>query len=295
MMIVIVVLLLFHGYLSGVSSAGEEVLGCPKLPAVQDGKILAGRLYYGLASATPELSCNGAYTYHYAETKLPAFMSQGKQFPFPFNSVIVNPGCKLKFWRNFNYSGPSGEYGAGIYPNPSSKKPSIIACGHDGDGSCVGSVLWTCKQSFPSCIPSDKWETLTQIDNIADVATTFSYEKEVGTQFSQSMTESTSVSATVSAAVTAEFWGLFSSTLGISATTGYSWDSTTSQTRSTMETYTVEVVVPPKTTIQIQAVVGKCGGSEVHTQMFRVVDPNNKRVVEIADREGEIVRKLDLS
>ena len=78
-----------------------------------------------------------------------------------------------------------------------------------------------------------------------------------------------SVSATVSAEIGASFFSAFRAKVGVSATTGFDWKTTDSETQSTSTAFNVKELVPAGKKIQIQEVVGTCGGSTVHTQMFR--------------------------
>ena len=60
-----------------------------------------------------------------------------------------------------------------------------------------------------------------------------------------------SVSATVSAEISASFFSAFSAKVGVSATTGFDWKTTDSETQSTSTTFTVELTVPAGKKIQI--------------------------------------------
>ena len=83
------------------------------------------------------------------------------------------------------------------------------------------------------------------------------------------MAQSKSVSTTVSVELEAKFWDIISSKLGVSQTTKYDWTKTDSETKSEMKSYSVEVIIPARTKVQIQEAVGTCGGSTIHTQLFR--------------------------
>lgn len=243
-----------------------SLLGCPtELPITIDGKILAGRIYRETGNDIPQLACNGPCGNWYAESKF----TQAAGGKDPFGSIIINPGCTLHIFSEYNYAGQSRQYtGPGVYPNPKVEKPIVQNCGVP----CIASMLWTCQQTYPSCTPSDSWQTVTEIDNSqSSLSALFTYEKTVGTTFSQEMKESRSVSATVSASIEASFWGV-TATLGVSATTGYDWGKTDTETRSESKTFDVQVKVPPQVKMQIQEAVGTCGGSTIHTQMFRILD-----------------------
>ena len=59
------------------------------------------------------------------------------------------------------------------------------------------------------------------------------------------MSEELSISSSVEAELTAEFWGRFSSYVGYSLTTGYNWTEVSTQTESEQITVTVTATVPP--------------------------------------------------
>ena len=82
------------------------------------------------------------------------------------------------------------------------------------------------------------------------------------------MKRSRSVSATVSASVSAAFWGI-TATLGVSDTTGHDWSKTDTTVKSESTSFTVQVDVPAGVKMSIEDAVGTCGGSKVHTKLFR--------------------------
>eukprot|EP00092_Neocalanus_flemingeri_P073160 GFUD01090206.1.p1 GENE.GFUD01090206.1~~GFUD01090206.1.p1 ORF type:complete len:313 (+),score=21.68 GFUD01090206.1:80-1018(+) len=259
---------------SEISASDVQPFGCPsKIPITMNQAIVAGKTYDGKGNNVPELSCNGKSKLWYKDTKYDA-----GSWSVLFGSVIVNPGCTLILvtpWDSQRLTGPKTN------PNPKPDiSPGINGIGFRGTiftcGGipCVWTLIWTCKQSYPSCEPDDKWQIITKLDNSANISAQFTYEKTVGTTWSQSMTESRSVSTTVSASISAAFWGV-TATMGISGTTGYDWKTTDTKTKSESQSFKVSVEVPPKSTFTIEAVVGFCGGSTIHTQMFRILDSDN--------------------
>eukprot|EP00092_Neocalanus_flemingeri_P084707 GFUD01106454.1.p1 GENE.GFUD01106454.1~~GFUD01106454.1.p1 ORF type:complete len:309 (-),score=24.12 GFUD01106454.1:698-1624(-) len=255
---------------SEISASDVQPVGCPsKIHITMNQTIVAGKTYDGKGNNVPELSCNGKSKLWYKDTKYDA-----GGFYVLFGSVIVNPGCTLIIvtpWASKRFTGPT------TIPNPKPNIPIIFGTISTCDGGipCVWTLIWTCKQTYPSCEPSDKWQIVTKLDNSAqNISAQFTYEKTVGTTWSQSMTQSRSVSTTVSASISAAFWGV-TATMGISGTTGYDWKTTDSTTKSETRSYTVSVEVPPKSTFTIEEVVGFCGGSTIHTQMFRILDSDN--------------------
>ena len=99
-------------------------------------------------------------------------------------SIIINPGCKLhSFMGNYN-KGPYKVFsGFNIIPNPDFEYSSKYyePCTYGGGPCWAGSLLWSCVQTYPSCTPSDSWETITVLDNSqSDIETDFTYERTVG-------------------------------------------------------------------------------------------------------------------
>ena len=75
--------------------------------------------------------------------------------------------------------------------------------------------------------------------------TTCTYEKTIGTQYSEQMSEDFSISVTVKVEMKAEFWDIFSASLSVSSTTGYDWSQVSTETQSEQETFTVSATAPP--------------------------------------------------
>lgn len=259
-------------------------LGCPtEIPVIADKKIVAAHIYHGGHPHIHALSCTGACHTYYAETR--------QTFPnnsfLQYNSMIINPGCTVHLFSGENYDGFSQSIAG----------PKTITQFKEGEGSltCVffeivfsypclpKSMILICTQVFPSCTATDGWQAVTTIDNTwSNVSSQFSYTKTVGTTFSDSVTNSIGVSATVSKAISASFFDIFSSTIGLSLTTDYDWTSTDTETRSETKTFKVDVDIPPGVRVSVEEAVGTCGGSSVHTLMYRIRD----------DKTNKIVRKM---
>ena len=70
------------------------------------------------------------------------------------------------------------------------------------------------------------------------------YSHTVGTQYSESMSEGMSVSQSVEMTMQAQFFKIFSTSMGVSMSTGYDWTHTTDSTKSEQTTITVEAHAP---------------------------------------------------
>lgn len=249
----------------------DQLKGCPtEIPVIDDKKIVAARIYQTLGNAISALSCNGVCKTYYAETRT---NTTELEIALPFGSVIINPGCTVYVFRDPNYLGPSTAFeGPTILTNP-----PFEGGVHNCDGlPCVNSMLFTCKQVFPSCQPSDDWQVVTIVDNRdSTVSTKFTYSKTVGTTFSLAMTNSMNIDTTVSASVSSSFFDLFSAKASGSFTTGFDWSETDHIARSQATTHSVEVTIPGGVKVYIEEAVGQCGGSTIYTQMFRIKDEKN--------------------
>jgi len=127
-----------------------------------------------------------------------------------------------------------------------------------------------CKQHYPDCVPSDEWETVASFDNSnSDLPSTFTYKYIIGTSWSTQMSEGMHIDDTVSAEMKAGFFDIFETTIGVSVTTGYNWNEVSTEAQSETREFWVQTDVPAGKLLQIQQAVGKCGGSDVNTEMFR--------------------------
>ena len=120
-------------------------------------------------------------------------------------------------------------------------------------------------------------------DGLAEA--TCSYEKTIGTSYSSSISENMSIDRTIQAELTAQFFGLFSSSIGriivsdtyhhhvvpgSSVSTGYDWTQTSTETRHEQVTVTVSAPAPPGLVLVIEQAVGDCDESQARTEMYRI-------------------------
>merc|ERR1711915_1071441 len=92
---------------------------------------------------------------------------------------------------------------------------------------------------------------------------------EIGTSWSTEMSEGMSIDETVSAEMSAGFFDIFETKLGVSVTTGYNWNEVSTEAQSETKEFSVQTDVPAGKSIQIQQTKGTCGGSDVNTERFR--------------------------
>lgn len=258
---------------------------CPDLLDIPDmhsaDTFMCARFYYGFGHDLPVRGCNGCSIQDYYD--IPAGQDynapDGKQLPF--GSILVKPGCQFYVFHDHNYGG-----GYDIYEGPAiiSKVPG----GHDTveEGCANGHPSFQCRCGMKpvTCTPKDEWQVVLRCDATNAVETVnCNYIKKVGVVYSEEMSESMSVSTTISYKLTASLFDLFSETLGISVTTGFDWGFASTVTKSVTEQFEVLADAPAGLLLTIEQALGKCGDTEVWTEMFRIRHTNAK---------GEIVHEF---
>jgi len=244
-------------------------LGCPdisELPIVKDKQFIGIRRYQGKGNDIPALSCNGDYYDAVTGHQVTADPGTG----YPIGSIFVHPGCTFYGFHDNNYQGGYTEWTGPLFI---SNVPNVLGhtCGSD-HVPCANSYLVDCRQQYPDCQPEDSWKTVASFDNTqSDLPATFTYKYIIGTSWSHGMSDSMSISDTISAEVTAGFFDIFEASLGTSVTTGYDWSETSSEAKSETKQFTVSTELPGGRMVQIQQTKGNCGGSEVNTERFRNV------------------------
>jgi len=185
---------------------------------------------------------------------------------YPMGSVMIKAGCTLFMYYDEHYQGDSAKYEGplNIYNN----QWGIGSANNCGNGP--SSYKCRCIQKPVTCAPEDQYEVVLYCDNtMGQVTTSCTYEKAIGTKYSTSLSSSMSIDVTIEEELTAQFFGLFSETLGISTTTGYNWEYVSDSTMGQLETFTVSAEAPPGLVLVIEQAVGHCDGSTAHTEMFR--------------------------
>jgi len=266
-----------------VLEEGPARLGCPdikQLPIVENKQFIGIRIYHGNGNDIPALSCNGAYQEFFSGFQYSSDPGKGTMI----GSIFVHPGCIFYGFHDYNYQGSYTEWTGPLFI---SNVPDVF--GHICDNDhynhvpCVDSFLVDCRQQYPDCQPEDDWKTVTSLDNTqSDLPATFTYEYTIGTSWSHQMSDSMSISNSISAEVKAGFFDIFEASLGVSVTTGYNWSETSTAAKSETRKIIDSIQVPGGRVITIQQAKGYCGGSEVNTEMFRNVATfkDGKQIIE---------------
>jgi len=201
---------------------------------------------------------------------------------YPMGSIFVKPGCTMYMYEENGYSGESHVISgpAEVYRNThwnlnhhSPAGPSSFKC--------------RCIQKKVDCEPEDSLEVVLWCDNRNSVVETkCTYEKTIGTEFSNELSIGMHIDATIEAELSFQFWKIFEARLGISVNTGMDWGDVNTVTKSEQTTITIESTVPPGIVLVVEQTVGHCGGSEVRTDMFKT---------STQDKDGNVVsqRVLD--
>jgi len=242
--------------------------GCPdisQLPIVWYKQFIGVRIYQGKGNDIPALSCNG-YAYDFVSGLQ---LSANPGYGTAIGSIFVHPGCTFYGFNDYNYQGSHTEWTGPLFISNVPLNQFGESC---GDVACPASLLVDCRQQYPDCQPEDSWKTVTSLDNThSDLPATFTYKYTIGTSWSHEMSDSMDISTTISEEVKAGFFDIFEASIGVSVTTGYNWSETSSEAKSETKEFTDSIEIPGGRMITIQQVKGKCGGSEVNTEMFRNV------------------------
>jgi len=188
---------------------------------------------------------------------------------YPMGSIFVKPGCTLYMYKDYGYS---GDYGSHVISGPA----EVYRNTHwDFNTQILGpgplSFKCRCIQKKVDCEPEDSYEVVLWCDGRdAVVDTKCTYEKTIGTEFSNEISEGMSIDETIEYEMSAQFWGIFEERMGMSVNTGYDWGHVSTQTKSEQTTITVEGTVPPGYVLVIEQAVGHCSGSEARTDMFKI-------------------------
>jgi len=263
-MIKILSLLLFIGILGSIK--GE----CPSpnsIPIMYDDEhFTCAKKWYGPGNPESIDACNGcdygeSYTMRDGEDGYGAYNSH-----YPMGSIMIKAGCTLYMYYDYAYGGQleklEGPYN--IYDNH---------WGTPDRGNCApgpGSYKCRCIQQPVSCTPEDGWEVALYCDNtMGSVSTYCSYCKTIGTSYSSSLSASMSIDQTIEEELSAQFFDLFGSSIGISVTTGYNWEHVSSETQDVAVGISVDAEAPAGMVLTIEQAVGHCDGSSAKTEMFR--------------------------
>jgi len=281
---------------------------CPSINSIpvmnaEGTNFYCAEVWDGIGSASPIEGCN-------ALSHDPGFLSKGDDLDagcinnlyYPTGSIIVKAGCVLYGWNQCGYTGTRREYpGPGVYPNGCPDPYNTDTCPRELWDGVHGwghvSIKCRCEQEAIVCEPEDGWERIMQCDNSdGSTTTTCKYKKTIGTTYSTEVQHSMSIDLSVAAALKENYFTLFSAELSTSASTGYDWTHTSSETMSEEHSYEVDTEVPPGTVVMIDGAIGRCGGSTSKTELFKISSYDQEGIL-IAEHfegiEGKI-QKLDI-
>lgn len=245
---------------------------CPQLDDIpvtySPGVFTCARFYYGYGHDLAVRGCNGCSVDDYADLPHGLDTDAGEGRIYPMGSAIVRPGCSLYVFHKNNYAGSYDRYDG----------PAIIANVRSGQGSATEgcadgnpSIQCRCTMDPVSCTPDDSYAVVLRCDATGAIEpTNCKYVKTVGSIYSEEVSESMSIDVTIKEEIKESFFDIFSSTIGVSVSTGYDWSHTTSVTKSELEQFEVNAIAPPGYVLNIEQVIGHCGGSEAKTELFRI-------------------------
>ena len=176
------------------------------------------------------------------------------------------PGCTLTAFANQNYEEPFQEFDS--VATHTNIVGYIVT---NGCAKAFGSIRCRCSMNPIDCTATDVWQESLTCDNIAtSEPKDCTHRKTIGTKFGIDLSQTNSTSLAISEAISFDFQGEFSGSLGVSSTTGYDWTKSTSVTRMSQTWFEVKATAAPYTVLKIDQTVGKCGDSTVHTELFRI-------------------------
>jgi len=242
--------------------------GCPpisKIPIANDDltDFFVTRLYCGGGGSTATTSCNGNY-----KDIISGYMTKDPISMIP-GSLILHAGCSIIFFDDDNYqqikfkiNGPQVKY------DLDAMEPQWFL-----DWIFSSSMIFECTQTMPNCDTSDGWVTVAYMDNHdSPVPIDVSYSYKVGTVWSSEISEGFDVDVSITQTIEASFFGLFGGSASGTFSTGYNWQSISTEAKSEEKTITISATVPPGKIIIFEQANGYCGDSKVQTEMYRARD-----------------------
>jgi len=267
-----------EGFLEGESESlshwnGSVRYGCPdisELPRVDHHKsvFIGARIYYLYGNCVPGLSCNGDFW----DTQNGAMISPEPGYCTAIGTLFVHAGCTFHAFKEYNFQGSVKTFEGPLFVT---KMPDGIFWGDQTSETkvpCVSSFLVDCRQHYPDCQPSDRWETVASLDNTgSSLPSEFTYTYEVGTSWSHEMSEEMGIDSTIESEISVGFFRQFETRVGVSQTTQHNWGEISTEEKSESKTISTKTEVPARGRIKIQQVIGSCGGSKVYTLDVRHV------------------------
>ena len=244
--------------------------GCPpfsELPiADEELKNFYGIRYYDdFGGQISSLACNGK-SYDLPPGK---YDSDGNIYTwYPIGTLFVHHGCTLYIFSKPGFVGEMSTYRGDLSDFCVDDFRFCLGC------LCpIPSMIVECGMQFPDCKPTDEWTTVASLDNSgSSLPSKFTYEYQIGTEWSSEISEGFNIDASVTVTIKDSFFGLFEAEASSSFSTGYNWQSTSSEAKSEVKTFTIETEIPPGTVFKIYQAKGLCGNSEVQTELFKTED-----------------------
>jgi hypothetical protein len=227
------------------------------------------RYYIEPGASTSTMACNG---YHFDE--IAGFRETIQEgYGRIVGTLFVHHGCTFFAFSEPNYQGTMFKFAGPLTMLNVPIDAFGRWCHHDPNDvhmPCYHSMIVECEMNMPDCTPADEWSAVAYMDNSgSSLPTKFIYEYKIGTAWSNEVSQGFNVDASVTSTIKAGFFGIFEAEVSTTFSTGYNWQSTSSEAKSEEETFTIETELPGGTIIKIEQAKGTCGDSEVKTEMFR--------------------------
>jgi len=241
---------------------GEKGKGCPDwsaIPVAFDNNFVGSNVYTGKGNPDYSLSCNGDAILYADGFKY----SAPSGYCVSIGSIYVLPGCTFYGYHDIFHNFTK------IQQNTFISKVPTSMFGNQGttEGiACATSVQVECVQKYPSCFPTEPWETAASYDNSEnDTKVTYSYEYTVGTSWSNEMINGMSISQAVEKELKKALFARFQSWFS-----DYDWTNVPSDVLEPQHSVEGEIDIEPWDVFELRQTVGYCGGTTIQTDQTQI-------------------------
>ncbi len=245
------------------------------MPKVEDRRFIGARIYRDKGSPISSLACNGEYSDWFAGDKTTVLAEEKQNSYWKMGSVYVHSGCQLHVFQKPYYEGKMVTIKGPVFEYDDKDFGFRKTC---SGRPCVAGFIVECGMVMPNCVPSDEWTSVAYLDNSgSSFPTTFTYEYEIGTEWSTEISQGFHIDVSVTQSLQASFFKIFEASVSVTFSTGYNWQHTSYEARSEVSTFNIETEIPAGKILKIEQARGVCGNSAIKTEMFKTTEINSGR------------------